>query len=176
MKKLFSILLVMVLTLSMSFVMTSCGEDTDVTDDTTSQADTASVEEEVSEEQNVFPKALESFEALPIEDLANTGWTLSGGMVDGVEMEEADLQAVLDATGGVMQFVFLDEGKANLINGQQTFEGTYTLVNEDYIIDAVFTGYEYYGVLTPVGEEIVLIIVNKNDSETALYFTMIDEH
>ena len=39
-----------------------------------------------------------------------------------------------------------------------------------------FTGYEYYGVFTKVGETTVMILANKEAPETALYMTQIDEH
>ena len=173
MKKLLSILLILAIAVSMAFAMTACGEDTatdsettDTTSDVTGAGDSA--------DSKVFPEALLDFEALPIEIINYTSWTLSGGMIDGVEMEDADLQAVLDAVGGVMQFSFFEEGAVNLVSGQQTHEGFYTIDGDGYIIDAVFRGYEYYGVFTPVEEEPVLIIVNKNEPDTALYFTSMD--
>lgn len=167
MKKILSLVLALVLTLSLMFVMTACGGE---------DADAPVSQGETQNDVNAFPEALTNLEALAVEGVDYTGWTLSGGMVDGVEMEEADVSAILDACGGKMEFYFLEAGKINLSNGEKTFEGTYTLASDGYIVDAVFEGYEYYGVFTPINDVKVLVIVNKEDNTTALYFTQIDEH
>ncbi len=47
-----------------------------------------------------------------------------------------------------------------MVNGEQSFDGTYEIVQDNYAIHAAFTGYEYYGVFSTVGDQTVLIIAN----------------
>ena len=124
---------------------------------------------------NVFPEALTNVDAYPVNDIEDTIWQFAGGMINGVEMEEADLNAIYEAMGGIFNFYFVDDKNIIMANGEQSFNGTYTVAAENYIIDATFEGYAYYGVFTVVDEVPVLIMVNKADSEKAFYFYMIEE-
>ena len=126
-------------------------------------------------EDNVFPAALADVPAYEISDLSLTGWQLAGGMIDGVEMEEEELNAILTACGGSFVFVFLNEGKVQMVNGETAYEGTYELVYENSAVHAVFDGYEYYGVLTDVNGVNVLIIANTDAPGTAFYLSLIEE-
>ena len=126
--------------------------------------------------QSVFPEALKDVQVVEIPDIELTGWTLAGGMIDGVEMEEVDLKSVMDACGGTFQFLFMQDKAIQMVNGEKAFEGSYEILQENYAIHATFTGYEYYGVFSKVEDVTVLIISNVKDPETALYFTMLDEH
>ena len=189
MKKFLSLLLVMVMLFSMSMLVACGGETADVDDgsapvvDGNVDATTTPTEGEstttttTAANASPFPEALTDVAAIPVPTgLDYTMWTLSGGMVDGVEMEEADVQAILDACGGTLMFMFEYENSAQLINGNGPIEGTYSVVAEGYFIDAVFTGdYSYYGVFTTVEDVPVLILSNKNDPTIALYMTMLDE-
>lgn len=179
MKKFLSMILAVILVFA--FVgLTACGGEETNGDDTGSKApasDTASTEDTASEgNTNVFPEALTNVPAYPVENVEQTMWCCAGGMIDGVEMEEADLQAIYTAMGGTFNFYFQNGNSISLINGEKSLEGTYTVKAESYIIDAVFEGYEYYGVFTQVNEAPVLIMVNKADSTKAFYFSLIDEH
>ena len=87
MKKLFNGVVVVMMVLAMMLAFTACNEP------------------EVSGDD--FPEALQNVETYEIADVSDTGWTLSGGMINGVEMEEADLLSVLEACGGTFEFLFL---------------------------------------------------------------------
>jgi len=173
MKKLISAILTAAMVLSLGCIMTACDETTP--DEPANNDSVSSVVDIVSDtaEGDDFPAALANIEAYEIPEIDNTGWTLAGGMFNGVEMEEADVNEVLEACGGSLQFIFLEEGKIQLVNGQKTFDGTYTVTNDGFVVDAVFDGYGYYGVFTLVEEETVFVVVNKIDSEKALYMTQI---
>lgn len=175
--------------LAMTVLTTACGDksmeisqepsttasaETDKADTPTSGT-AENTTEGTTESSSVFPEALKKVDAYPIPDIANSGWELAGGMIKGVEMEESDLQSVLDACGGKFQFIFLDADKVQMINGENAFDGTYKSVEENYALDAVFEGYEYYGVFTQIDGETVLILANKAAPETALYMMQIDE-
>lgn len=90
-------------------------------------------------------------------------------MVDGREMEENDVAAILEACGGFFYFIFGDPGNVSMANGESTFTGTYTVISDGYILDIIFEGYEYYGVFTNIENITVMILANKADSETAFY-------
>lgn len=178
MKKILSMLLVCALMLASVFCLAACGEEPapggeggDTTPTTTTTPTTAAP-------ASPFPAALTNVEALEISglNLEYVGFALAGGMIDGVEMEEADVQSVLDACGGQFNFFFMGAGECTLVNGADGIPGTYTVVADGYFIDAHFEGYDYYGAFTMVEGNLVLILVNKTDSEKAFYMSYIDEH
>lgn len=126
---------------------------------------------------NAFPAALANVNAYEIPDIELTGWQLAGGILDGVEMEQAELDAVLAATGGVFQVIFLSDGVAQLVNGETALEGTYTADDENVVLTMEFPGYAYYGVFTVMGDDtVVLIIANTEAPTSAFYLVPIDEH
>lgn len=191
MKKITNIFLIAALICSMTFMMTACGDTDASSDDTVSEKtdtskdvdvedDTEDVTEDVTDDagentEAVFPAALEDVEALPIPDLSYTGWALSGGIVDGQEMEETDVQEILDACGGCFNIIFSDNGNVTMENGAQSFPGTYTATSDEYFLDIVFENYEYYGAFTDIEGVTVMILANKADSETAFYMTTLEE-
>lgn len=189
MRKIKSMILAAVLVLSMAGLMAACGksEDNKESKKETPAPTTKSLDKDEAQtpdtgdnsdkkdNASAFPKALSNVQAYPVPDIAVSGWQFSGGMINGKEMEQSEANAILEACGGVYQFIFLDEGKAQMINGDKTFEGTYKAIQDNYAIEVVFDGYEYYGVFTAVNEETVLILVNKAESEIALYFLQVDE-
>lgn len=178
MKKAVSILLAAAMICTMAFVMTSCGEEDVSSKAPISQAagDTDKTDlPGTSGKDSIFPKALENVEAIPLPDIAYTGWQLSGGMINGKEMEKTDVQSILDACGGKFYFIFPEEGVAMIENGNQDIRGTYEIIEDNYAVHAVFEGYEYYAVFTKVDDVTVMVLVNKAESETALYLTPFEE-
>lgn len=174
MKKSIVRILCAVMALFMLFTAAACGETE--TEGTSSVSGESLSDSSVSDaEPSVFPTALAGVEAIPVPDLANTGWSVAGGMIRGVEMEEADLDALLEKTGGQLIIVFGEGSEASLINGEQTIPGTYTLKEEGYAIHAVFEGYEYYGVFTIVDGTEVLVLSNVKNSEVAFYMVSLSE-
>ena len=162
------------LALSLAFCLTACGGgeegESEGATPPDSSSGSASSAASAGEEQSLFPAALKDLPALQVPALEGTSWNLSGGMIDGVEMEEADLQATLEACGGMFQFAFAQNHAAKMIYGEKIFEGSREVVEEGCAIHAIFPGYEYYGVFTTVGDQMVLIIANPKAPETALYF------
>ncbi len=182
MKKIVSVIVAMAMVLAMA----ACGSDSGKK----SSKDSTSAEKPVSQpnedadddagtddeagtpdDGSAFPAALSNVDAYPVEDISDTSWTLSGGMMNGTEMEQGDLDAILAAAGGTFQFTFPGADEVQMINGEQTFAGSYQFLNDNYAIEAVFDGYEYYGVFTQIEGETILILANKTDPETALYMT-----
>lgn len=132
--------------------------------------------EDETEDENVFPEALQSVDAYEVPDVSYTGWQLAGGMIDGKEMEQEDLDAVLTACGGSFMFVFDAPGVVNMYNGETVFAGTYETVADNFAVYMAFEGYSYYGVFTTVEDTVVLIVANPVSPETALYMVAVDEH
>ena len=64
-------------------------------------------EAEVSDDLQAFLQQLSLLG--PTEDIIGTGWTFSGGMVDGAEMEQEDADAALELYNGSLEIVFDDE-------------------------------------------------------------------
>lgn len=181
MKRTWSIVLTAILALTLVMGLAGCGEKNDGgtgsnVPQTSNSESTGGNATSTPDKQSVFPAALKDVQVVEIPDLELTGWMLAGGMIDGVEMEEADVKGVLEACGGVFQFIFIPEKAIQMVNGEKAFEGTYEILQENYAIHATFTGYEYYGVFSKVEDVTALIIANVKEPETALYFTMIDEH
>lgn len=186
MKKLLCTLLVCGMLLSA--FLTSCGAPSNASApaETTEEAVTESAEpaqtteeiQKTTEEkpQSVFPEALSSLSALPVPELAATGWTFAGGMIKGVEMEQEDADDFLALCGGTFQFIFPDAASVQMINGETVFDGTLELKPEAPGIYCVFEGYSYYGVFTASGDQTVLILANPKDPTSAFYMTPIDEH
>ncbi|MBQ4556588.1 MAG: hypothetical protein IJA60_02950 [Clostridia bacterium] len=125
--------------------------------------------------EDTFPEALADVEAYEIPDVSNTAWQLAGGMIDGVEMEQADLDAILAACGGTFAFVFDVPGVVSMYNGETEFKGTCETIEENYVLYMEFEGYTYYGVFTVVNDTNVIIIANTEAPGTALYMTQIVE-
>ena len=142
MKKIKSMILASVLVLSMAGLMAACGKNEDNKDKNasketpalTSQNSDKKDEDKTSGTENdddkndnasVFPEALSNVKAYPVPDIAVSGWQFSGGMADGVEMEQEEANALLAACGGVYHYRFVDESKAQMVNGEKIFDGTY---------------------------------------------------
>ena len=166
MKKL-SVLLSILMVLSIILTMVGCSSENPV-DDTTSSTET-------STEENVnLPEALSNIVKADVPALANTNWELSGGMIDGVEMEEEDLQNILTNFGGRMDFVFVDGEKVQLSNGEYALESTYK-ASESNVLYMDFNEYKYHAVFTDIQGNNVMIVANETEPNSALYFLQIQE-
>ncbi len=182
MKKLMTVLLAAALVLTAVFAFTACGDAEDAPG--TANAGSTSAAEgktpagtaETLEDGSVFPAALSGAAAYPIPDLTYTTWTLSGGMADGKEMEEADLEKLLATVGGTLEFSFYENGEVDLDRADGTYAGTYAPLLDGYALDIVFSDLNsaYYAVMTDVEGTAVIIISPKSDSEIALYLTQIE--
>ena len=176
MKKFLSWLLMGAVLCAMVFGMVACGGETpnDGSDVSTPAGNDGG--DDASQTGPTLPAALQGIQIYEAENLDYSGWALAGGMVDGVEMEAADVQAIRDAAGGDLQIIFMDAGNVTLFNSVDTKEGTYTVDSENHCLKLTFEEYSYYAIFTVVGEDSVLILVNETEPNTALYLSYIDEH
>ena len=180
MKKLISMLLAITLVLTLTFVMTACGDtdtqSTDISASDTEQTETPSESDVDIDPTSTFPEALQNVEANQISDMSLTGWEFSGGLIDGAEMTQEDANTILDASGGKFQMIFVDDKNVQIITGNGDFNGTYAYMNDNYVVKTDFTEYAYYGVLTTVEENLVLILSKTDTPDTAIYMRQIDEY
>ena len=99
---------------------------------------------------------------------------LAGGMIDGVEMEEEDLNATLETYGGTLQLVFGEDGAVTMVQGGGNAEGTYEYSDDNTAIKMTldFGGTEvtYAGFLSEVGDTVTLIAMSDMNGYDGLYF------
>ena len=184
MKKFMCVMLALMMLLSVSLLMTACGEPDDAEPATTSGGRTNNGDgttnnggdtNDGGEGNNPFPAALGNLEVIPIPDVTYTGWHFVGGLIDGKEMEDAEVSAILDACGGSLEMYFPMPDEAAIANEQEYYAGTYTIVSDGYVMDMDLDAYEYYGLFTQFEGENVLILINKEESNTAFYMMQIQE-
>jgi len=113
-------------------------------------------------------------EVMEIPDLSGTEWTFAGGMIDGVEMEEEDLNATLETYGGTLRLVFGEDGAVTMVQGGGNAEGTYEYSDDNTAIKMTldFGGTEisYAGFLSQVGDTVTLIAMSDMNGYDGLYF------
>ena len=118
MKKFMALMISMMLVLS----LTACGDTEETTSDAASVESVAedvaeSVEEEIaSEEEADTVSSLWDLANAETPDLAGTTWSLVGGCLDGVEMEQEDLDATLEMYGGKLELAFAEDGTVQMVN------------------------------------------------------------
>ena len=59
-------------------------------------------------------------------------------------------------------------------NGNET-EGTYELLEDDYVVHMVFDNAEFYGIMTQSGDDVIYVISNVTSPDIALYLTYFEE-
>lgn len=115
----------------------------------------------------------------PSEDMFYVGWTLTGGMLDGVEMNDTDVEQVLENYGGKLQFVFNEDETVNMIQGGGYLEGTFSVADDAYSMPMVFdnagTQLSYVGIFVQMDNSMVLVLLPDDSGRNALYFTALDE-
>lgn len=142
-------LLVAMLSSVMVMSLAACGGTEEVSDESLVQVEAEAVVEEkkeaepVEEKQEVVAETEEKQETTVAEttdggymwdnipqieapDMSNTVWTFAGAYIDGVEMTQEDYDSALQAYGGSLQFVFDDNGGAQMVQGGGTLQGTYS--------------------------------------------------
>lgn len=113
------------------------------------------------------------------EGLAGTGWEFAGGFLEGAEMEQADAEEVLAQYGGKLQIVFEDEANASMVQGGGSLTGTYSVLEDGNTLGLVFdnsgTPLPYACHFADANGTLVMLLVNDDTYQTAIYFTQIVE-
>ena len=178
-----SLICVMGLVLALS--LTACGGEEVVVENSNEEVTTEVQTQETTAEiqaETVAETATETEEGGPllqlgvveIPDLSGSEWSLAGGMIDGTEMEEEDLNATLEAYGGSLQIVFGEDGAATMVQGGGQAEGTYEYSDDNTAIKMTFdfegTEISYAGFLSQVGDTLTLIALPDLEGYNGLYF------
>ncbi|RGF30248.1 hypothetical protein DW081_13775 [Clostridium sp. AF46-9NS] len=188
-KKYFACAMGLVLALSLA----ACGEEEVVVENTneevTQEVQTQEVQTQEVQTQEVAETPAETtaeagteaeggpllqVAVMEIPDLSGTEWNFAGGMIDGVEMEEEDLNATLETYGGTLQLVFGEDGAVTMVQGGGNAEGTYEYSDDNTAIKMTldFGGTEvtYAGFLSEVGDTVTLIAMSDMNGYDGLYF------
>ena len=87
--------------------LTACGEEDVIVENTNEEVtqEVAEAPAETTAEAGTEAEGgpLLQVAVMEIPDLSGTEWNFAGGMIDGVEMEEEDLNATLETYGGTLQ-------------------------------------------------------------------------
>ena len=176
MKKFMALMMSMMLVLSLA----ACGDTEEVAGDAAPVESVAedvaeSVEEEIaSEEEADTISSLWDLANAEIPDLAGTTWGFTGGCIDGVEMEQEDLDSTLEMYGGSLDLVFAEDGTVQMVQGAGAWDGTYEYAEDGITmdVDANGTALSYNGIFSMIGDQLVLILMDANNTDglTGLYF------
>ena len=144
-------------------------------------ANTSTVEdvETTGSDENVadggVPAVLSNYEAYAIEDLTWSCWELNGGYADGVEMNEAAVEKLKEQLGGSFEIRFDENNVVSVYSNGNEAEGTYELLEDDYVVHMVFDNAEFYGIMTQSGDDVIYVISNVTSPDIALYLTYFEE-
>lgn len=126
-------------------------------------------------EDGGIPAVLSNYEAYAIEDLTWSCWELNGGYADGVEMNEAAVEKVKEQLGGSFEIRFYENNVVSVYSNGNEAEGTYELLEDDYVVHMVFDNAEFYGIMTQSGDDVIYVISNVTSPDIALYLTYFEE-
>ncbi len=170
-----------VMGLVLALSLTACGEEEVIVENTNEEVSVEVQTQEATEAptETVAETGTEAeggpllqVAVMEIPDLSGTEWNFAGGMIDGVEMEEEDLNATLETYGGTLQLVFGEDGAVTMVQGGGNAEGTYEYSDDNTAIKMTldFGGTEvtYAGFLSEVGDTVTLIA--KSDAWHSEYF------
>ena len=102
-----------VMGLVLALSLTACGEEEVIVENTNEEVSVEVQTQEATEAptETVAETGTEAeggpllqVAVMEIPDLSGTEWNFAGGMIDGVEMEEEDLNATLETYGGKVPF------------------------------------------------------------------------
>lgn len=153
--------------------------------DSSSEEETPDAAEEDGESQNVAEgevsedmwNLIEQLSLLePTDALIGTEWSLSGGLIDGVEMDQAALDKSLELYSGKLDIVFDDDENISMVQGGATLKGTFGVSEADgRILGIVFdnngSDLPYVALLAEVDGEQVLMLFSDDTGRNAVYFT-----
>lgn len=181
MKKLLSLILVLVMVFALGSLAACGGEDTDAdkggNNGSKGGNDTSSATSKEDEAGNVgalYPEALQNIAISEIPEVVGSGWEFAGGCVDGVEMEEDDVSLFLEQFGGTLSVVFPEGNTVMLAKSDGAANGTFKKTADGNGLHLDFgNGIEYYAVFTQVEDLTVMMMAQTSAPGTALYFTLI---
>lgn len=143
--------------------------------DTQTQESTETTGNDESVVDGSIPAVLSNYDAYQIDDLAWSCWELNGGFADGTEMNDAAVQAVKDQLGGSFEVRFSDGSEVSAYSNGSEADGTFELLEDNYVVHMVFDNAEFYGIMTQQGDDVIYVISNVASPDIALYLTYFEE-
>lgn len=136
------------------------------------------VETQVEAESDVYYLAVGDFTELPayeMPDLSGTTWSWAGATVDGIELNQDEFLAMLEAYSGKNDIVFGTDGASvQMVQGGGVAEGTCEYVEDGTGLYATFdmngTEKQYACLLTEVEGVSVLMVMS--DEASAFYYLL----
>ena len=158
---------------------TSINDMINAANESTAQDGTVEAAETTGSDENVadggVPAVLSNYEAYAIEDLTWSCWELNGGYADGVEMNDAAVEQLKEQLGGSFEIRFYENNVVSVYSNGNEAEGTYELLEDDYVVHMVFDNAEFYGIMTQSGDDVIYVISNVTSPDIALYLTYFEE-
>lgn len=184
-------LIALMLSLTMGLALTACGEEkTSSTADASAQVESgvtqegqdasagteegSEVTDETEEETYAAYITLGNPSEMPLyemPDLSNTIWSFAGGWIDSAELSEEEFISALETYGGVLQFVFYEDGSAQIVQGNGALEGVYEYVESGIKLTFDNNGSPlvYACVLTEIDGISVLVAYSDETLANAVY-------
>lgn len=91
------------------------------------------------------------------------------------EMNEATVEKLKEQLGGSFEIRFYENNVVSVSSNGNETEGTYELLEDDYVVHMVFDNAEFYGIMTQSGDDVIYVISNVTSPDIALYLTYFEE-
>lgn len=91
------------------------------------------------------------------------------------EMNEAAVEKVKEQLDGSFEIRFYENNVVSVSSNGNEAEGTYELLEDDYVVHMVFDNAEFYGIMTQSGDDVIYVISNVTSPDIALYLTYFEE-
>ncbi len=163
------------LSLMMALSMSACSGSDEPEETETAVVQEAETETEVEAEADTDTDkmTLWDIDRIDAPELTNTTWSFAGGYIDDAEMTQEEMEESLEQYGGQLDFVFGEDGEAQMVQGGGTMEGTYEYL-DDGSVSAVFdyNGGElpYTCLFTEQGDQLILVAIADESGAEGLYF------
>ena len=161
--------LAMMMAMMMAFSMAACGGGEE------EPVDEPAVEEEVVAEE-VGDGGADGFtlwDVATVETpvLEGTDWDFCGGYMDDTEMTQEDYDATMEMYGGTLQFVFNEDGTAEMVQGGGSLNGYFKYIEGGVGVEFDNNGEALrYSLIFIDLDGLTMVALPDNSGETGLYF------
>ncbi|MBD5111710.1 MAG: hypothetical protein HDT42_04145 [Ruminococcaceae bacterium] len=154
----------------------STTESTSSTEESTTSTEESTQPPESGEDFVIeLPESLQSLEKISVDDLQYTVWWNVGGMVDGVELSDTDMDDLNEMFGGTFTLNFQDDANVNISAGENFAEAVYALSDNNSSISIENENAMAKGVFVSIDGVPTLLMVQKDSPNVILYLQQIDE-
>ncbi|MDE7399305.1 MAG: hypothetical protein K2N06_07225 [Oscillospiraceae bacterium] len=154
----------------------STTESTSSTEESTTSTEESTQPPESGEDFVIeLPESLQSLEKTSVDNLQYTVWWLIGGMVDGVELNDTDMDDLNEMFGGTFTLLFQEDTNVNISAGENFAEAVYVLSDNNSSISIENENAMAKGVFVSIDGVPTLLMVQKDSPNVILYMQQIDE-